>query len=300
MRATARLICLAAILALGAQAEQPRVERSVVFGMYSGLALLMDVYHPVEPNGYGVVLIAGSGWHQPLGYDAKRIAVGGIVRTYGKALVDAGYTVFVINHRMAPRFRYPAALEDAQRAVRFIRHHAADYGISAGRIGGVGGSSGGHLIALLGTLDGAGDPDDPDPVNRESAKLQCVVVRAAPSDLMRMNSPFGAMTVASFLGMRLPRHPSKDSIEYRTYRDASPIYHVSADDPPFLLIHGDRDETVPFEMATRMRDALRAAGVPVKLCTMHGAGHGVPASELAKIPDYRNEVVEWMNRYLRR
>ncbi|MCH7475257.1 MAG: alpha/beta hydrolase, partial [Gemmatimonadetes bacterium] len=71
-------------------------------------------------------------------------------------LLDAGYTVFTINHRAAPRFRYPAAVEDAQRAVRFIRHNAQRYGVDPDRIGGYGGSSGAHLVSLLGTMDGDG------------------------------------------------------------------------------------------------------------------------------------------------
>jgi acetyl esterase/lipase len=68
--------------------------------------------------------------------------------------------VFAINHRQAPRFRYPAPIEDAQRAVRFVRFHRSDYGITSDRIGAWGSSSGGHLVELLGTMDGKGDPAD--------------------------------------------------------------------------------------------------------------------------------------------
>src|SRR5262249_30301290 len=155
------------------------VDANVVYGMYSGLALLLDVHRPERPNGYGIVHIAGSGWGAPLGYDAvplkepeRGLPRGRPQARYVEALVAAGYTVFSITHRAAPRFPYPAAVEDAQRAVRYVRYHAARYGVRSSRLGALGGSSGAHLVSLLGVLDGAGDPDHADPVEREGAKVQ--------------------------------------------------------------------------------------------------------------------------------
>ena len=178
-------VWISVVLVVQPLQAQSRVGTNVVYGMYSGLALLMDVYYPEKPNGHGIVYIVGSGWHAPLSYGAWQLKEeeGDDARPGARAasLLDAGYTVFVINHRAAPRFRYPAPVEDAQRAVRFIRHHAERYGINPERIGGVGHSSGGHLVAMLGTLDGTGDASDPDLVNRESAKIQCVVALAAPA-----------------------------------------------------------------------------------------------------------------------
>ena len=147
----------------------------------------MDVHHPENSNGYGIVHISGSGWGRPLAYNAPLLSEGQ-VELYGKPLVAAGYTVFSLNHRATPRFRYPAPLADVQRAVRFIRFHAEVYGIDPERIGAIGGSSGGHLVSLLGVLDGDGNPDDPDPVNRVSAKVQTVVARAAPADMARLDA----------------------------------------------------------------------------------------------------------------
>ena len=161
---------------------QERVDNNVVYGMYSGLGLLMDVYRPAQPNGIGIIAVGGSGWYSPMRYDAQQLKDS--VRNVGKRFAEAGYTVFAINHRQTPHFRYPAPIEDAQRAVRFVRFHASDYGIASDRIGAWGASSGGHLVELLGTMDGKGDPSDSDPVNRLSAKVQSVVVLFAPSDLM--------------------------------------------------------------------------------------------------------------------
>jgi acetyl esterase/lipase len=169
------------------------------------------------------------------------------VGIFGQPLVEQGYTVFSVNHRATPRFRFPAPLEDVQRAVRFIRYHAADYAIDPNRIGAVGGSSGGHLVSMLAVLDGSGDPDDPDPINRVSAKVQTVVARAAPSDLAKIETVSGTGLIALLMGT-LPS-PDPQSSEALAYREASPINYVSANDPPILLIHGDADETIPHDQS---------------------------------------------------
>lgn len=278
-------------LALAASAAEPTVQSNVVYGMYSGAALLMDVHRPANPNGYGIVYISGSGWTAPLAYSAPPLKSNGQSLQYAKPLVAAGYTVFTINHRALPRFRYPAPVEDAQRAVRFVRHHAKDYGIRPDRIGAAGGSSGGHLVSMLGTLDGIGNPNDPDPVERESAKVQCVVARAAPTNLFKMNT-------ASFLIGISPIPTDKTTEEYKTYVAASPISHVSTDDPPFLLMHGDKDESVPFSQSVDFEQALKAAGIPVQFLAVPGAGHGPAFPGATNPPDYLGAMVSWFHRHL--
>ena len=284
-------VFLIGTLADRAAAEQ-RVERNVVFGMYSGLALLMDVYHPENPNGYGIVFISGSGWTRELGLDATPLKESGQEDIYAVPLAAAGYTVFGINHRASPRFRHPAHLEDAQRAVRFVRHHAAAYGIDPDRIGAMGGSSGGHLASLLGVLDGKGAAEDAGAVNRESAKVQAVVARAAPTDLT-LASP---RSVHPLFGFR--RSERKGSVEYQRFVAASPVTHVTADDPPVLLIHGDADEVVPYKNAEVMQAALEKAGVPVDLLRVPGAGHGPTFPGAVNPPDYIGAMIEWFDRYL--
>src|ERR1044072_8958053 len=114
-------------------------EPNVVFGTYSGLALLLDVYKPAASNGYGIVVIPGSGWHRPLQYDADLLKQSREFSLYIPRLTGAGYTIFVATHRAAPRFHFPDAVEDAQRAVRFVRQNAARYGIDKARLGAFGG-----------------------------------------------------------------------------------------------------------------------------------------------------------------
>lgn len=279
---------------------QSRVDSNVVYGMYSGLALLMDVHHPTSPNGYAVLRIAGNGWHAPLGYASPPLKELGAPTNF-QSLLDAGYTVFTVNHRVAPRFHYPAALEDVQRAVRFIRFHAEQFHINPDRLGGWGFSSGAHLVALLGVLDGAGDPDDPDPVNRVSAKLQGVVAGALPADLTRARGLL-ASVVTSFLGVP-PFTIGPSWLESRytldLARQASPLSHVSAGDAPFLLEHGDADEVVPLDQSVSMDSALQQVGVPVMLRQVPGGDHGGPAFAAHDSPVRYATIVGWFDRHLR-
>lgn len=272
--------------------EAARVDRNVVFGMYSGLALLMDVYYPKNPNGFGIIHISGSGWTRPLGLDALLLNHQGHVKLEGEALVAAGYTLFSVNHRAVPRFIYPAAVEDVQRAVRFIRYHAEKYGINPDRIGAVGGSSGGHLVSMLGVLDGDETLADESPINSVSAKVQCVIARAAPTNFMD-----GELGV-SFIGVRGKIIKDASSIESKRTKEASPITHVSNDDPPFLLVHGDRDEIVPFELSEQMQEKLQEFDIATKLIRMEGAGHGPNFPGAINPPDLKIEYVQWMDKYL--
>jgi acetyl esterase/lipase len=292
-----RFVCVVLLVAV-TLAAAPRIESNVIYGMYSGLALLMEVYYPENPNGYGVVFISGSGWHAPLEYNAEPLSKGSQGKLYAPRLTAAGYTVFSISHRAAPRFRYPAAVEDVQRAVRYVRYHATHYHLRPDRIGAVGGSSGGHLVLMLGLMDGKGDPQDADPVNRESAKVQCVVARAAPADLAAM-ARSGGGAIVSFIGMAAPSRETGGATETRIYREASPISYVTSDDPPMLLVHGDADETVPIAQSEKMESALRAAGVIVKFLRIPGGTHGPTFGNPANAPDYMGEMVNWLDQHLR-
>jgi acetyl esterase/lipase len=289
------------LVAIAASASaQSKVEKNVVYGMYSGTALLLDVHYPAKANGFGIVFIPGSGWNAPLGYAATPLKESPQVGMYVPSLLQAGYTVFAVTHRATPTFQYPAQIEDLQRAVRFIRHNASRFGIDAARIGGAGGSSGGHLISLLATMDGTGESSDPDPVNRESAKLQCAVARAAPSDMFQMGPGLGAPLVALLLGARIDDTIAKGSLESKTAWAASPVNYVTSDDPPILLIHGDADRTVPFHQSEIMEAALKKVNVPVKLIRIEGADHGPDFPGAKNPPDYKAEMVKWFDTYLKK
>ena len=270
-----------------------KIQSNIVYGMYSGLALLMDAYQPTNPNGYGVLFISGSGWRAPLEWNAQALKDGGQQRVYVPTLTAAGYTVFAINHRALPRFVYPAAVEDARRAVRFIRHRAQEYGICNDRIGAVGGSSGGHLVSMLGLQDGAGDPTSEDPIDRESARAQCIVARAAPTDFILRDK------ATPFLDCEHPKPGDTSSEAYQRHVEASPITYVTADAPPFLLLHGDADDTVHISQAEAMEKALMTAGATVKFIRIPGGAHGATFGNPENPPDYKGEMISWLDTHLK-
>jgi acetyl esterase/lipase len=268
-------------------------ESNVIFGTFSGLALLMDVYKPASPNGYGIVVIPGSGWHTGLPYSANLLKQSREFSLYLPTLSAAGYTAFVVSHRAAPRFRYPDAVEDAQRAVRFVRHNAARYGIDGDRIGALGASSGGHLVSMLGTLDGKGTSDETDPVEQASSKVQCVVALYPVTDPAKVDTPSGLQAVTSFMGV-----PAR--FDAKRFREAAPVTHVTADDPPFLLIHGDSDKTVPYSQSEGMDAALKKVGVNVKLVRVPGGDHGSDFPRNTQKMDWPAMAVDWFDTFLKR
>ena len=290
--AVAKLAVLVALLASGLSAQQ-RTDRNVVYGMYSGLALLMDIHYPEKPNGIGLIHVSGSGWSAPLSLDARPLKEAGHVRIEALPLVQRGYTIFTVNHRATPRFQYPPAVEDVQRAVRFVRFNAARFGIDPERIGAIGGSSGGHLVSMLGVLPGEGDAQAESEIDRISAKVQCVVARATPSDFVTGFTGSGAASL--FLGIRLRLGSNLDSAEMRIARAASPITHVTPDDPPLLLIHGDQDDVVPYAQSVRFRERLSEAGVKTDLIKVGGARHGPSFPGAERTPEVGRWAWEWFD-----
>ena len=287
----------------GAAAAKPRIVHNVVYGMYSGLALLMDVHYPVSANGIGLIFIPGSGWRAPLTLDARPLKENTEGEVYAAPLVAAGYTVFTINHRASPRFQYPAAVEDAQRAVRFIRYNATDFGIDPHRIGALGGSSGGYLATLLGVLDDGDNTIGDSPINQVSAKVQAVVARGAGTDFRSCcGGDFPTRyvgAVSAFLGYTLQPNTDTNSPESQRYAEASSITHVSSDDAPLLMLHGEADDIVPLAQAESMQQAFVAAGVPVSLFRIPGGGHDDTFGGVPNPPDYIGAMVTWFDRYLR-
>lgn len=267
------LLCAAALLVAlrapaRAQASGVKVERDVPYGEAGGQKLLLDVYSPehIASTRPAVILVHGGGWS---GGDKKDFAFA------GEALAKNGYVAFSINYRLVTKDanKWPAQLDDSQRAVRWVRAHAAQYQIDPKRIGALGASAGGHLVALLGTRD-ARDNSDPT-LSRYSSKVECVVDMFGPTDFTISGgqiSPAAAAIVVNFLGKKPDEAPG-------VYRAASPITYVSSTAAPFLIFHGTNDTLVPIEQSQRLYDALKKAGVEATFIKMPNDGHGFARPE---------------------
>ena len=281
--------------------------RDVIYGRKHGTALTMDVFTPQEKaNAAAVIWVVSGGWFSS--YDALQPQA---PFAPINELIKRGYTVFAVVHGSQPKFTIPEILEDMHRAVRHIRHHTADYKIDPQRIGITGGSAGGHLSLMQGTAGNAGNPAAKDPVEHASSRVQAVACFFPPTDFLNYGKPgqdaLGRGILKDFSapfafhrldpkpgygGAYVPVTDEKEIVEIG--RQISPINHVSDDDPPTLIIHGDKDFLVPIQQAEIVLEKLEQAGVPTKLLLKEGAGHGWP-----QIEKDMSAIADWFDEHLK-
>ena len=166
---------LALVLTVSAFAAEVPAQEGIVYGVADGQTLTMDYYAPKGPGPHPIAIIIHGGGYQ------RGNSKSGSEAYCADFLAPAGYAVFSINYRLAPKYPYPYMVYDVQRAVRFIRHNAGRWDGQANRIALVGGSAGGFLSNMVGLLNAPGDASATDPVDRESAQVQAVVTLFAQS-----------------------------------------------------------------------------------------------------------------------
>ena len=193
-----------------------------------------------------------------------------------EALLEAGLAVATIDYRHALEAPFPAQLHDAKAAVRYLRAHADELGISTDRIGAWGESAGGHIAALLGLTAHRPDLEGAHGVVGPSSAVDVVVDWYGLADLETMPRQDPPPQIAALLPEEM-RVPPEDhllrGLEGQTRADASPVTHVTPGSPPFLLLHGTADWLVPYGQSRQLAAAMTAAGAPVELVPIEGAGH---------------------------
>lgn len=189
--------------------------------------------------------------------------------------VDQGYAVASLNYRLSQHAIFPAQIEDCKAAVRWLRAHAAHYKLDPKRFGAWGPSAGGHLVAMLG-VTGHVTAFEVGEHLAVSSHVQCVVDYFGPTDFLQMDTqrlPDGMVhDTPDSPESELVGGPIQENQE-KTAR-ANPVTYVTADAPPFLVIHGDQDPLVPYGQSVLLVDALYKVGVDVTFYTVKGAGHG--------------------------
>ena len=266
------VVLLGLALALAAVCAEPKPDftrtKDVIYGRKFGMALTLDVFQPKSPNGFGIISVVSGGWisaHENVSPAAYY------------EFLRRGYTVFAVVHGSQPKFVIPEAIQDLHRAVRFIRYNAARYGIDPGRLGITGGSAGGHLSLIMGTQGGPGDPQAKDPVDRESSAVQCVACFFPPTDFLNYGKPGEDATgVGSLKDLKAAFGPRVDDPEDRKKlgREISPIYYITSNLPPTLIIHGNADTRVPVQQSEAFVAKARAASATAKLIVREGKRHG--------------------------
>ncbi|MCX6953555.1 MAG: alpha/beta hydrolase, partial [Verrucomicrobia bacterium] len=247
------LVLAGAALAVHAQSPAPapsakpatytRTE-DVVYGRKFGVALTLDVIQPTgKPNGYAIITLVSGGW--------KSSHEGVNPNSYAPYLAR-GYTMFAVVHGSQPKFILSEIIPDIHRAVRFIRHNAARWGIDPAHLGITGSSAGGHLSLTLGTQGGPGQADAKDPVDRESSAIQAVACFYPPTDFLNYGADGEIATGVGILKDYVPAFgPEANTPEGRQHlgETLSPARFITAQMPPTLIIHGDADPLVPIQQS---------------------------------------------------
>jgi acetyl esterase/lipase len=239
----------------------------------------MDVYFPDSGGPWpALVYVHGGAWMRGDKSEAAGFATG---------MTSQGYLVVSINYRLYPAARYPAMIQDVKCAIRSLRANASEYNLDPNRIAAVGASAGGHLVALLGTSDASAELDVGEHLE-QSSRVQAVVAMAPATDLTR-DFPNADIELMRHVGF------GEDNIV-----QASPITHVTADDPPFLLIHGERDAVVPYEQSQLMYERLLQASVPTQLITVKNGDHGLSGANTTPTLGEINQIIlDFLAQYLK-
>lgn len=266
------------------QADDVRIRPDVVYGHKDGLALTFDVMTPAKPNGAGILHLQSGGWYSPWKEPEALLP-------FEKPFLDAGYTVFIVRHGSAPKYTVPEAAADVQRCVRYIRKNAADLGVDPNRLGAMGGSAGGHLTLMLATKGDDGDPAAKDPVLQASSRIAAGVSLFPPTDLRSWTTKPPA-AIAAVPGLKPPLTFAADLED-----DVSPLLHVTADDAPVLMIHGDQDQLVPIEHSRNIVPKFEAVGVAGKLVEIEGAGHGYSTQQTQEV--VLPAMLGWFDKHLK-
>lgn len=267
----------------------------VVYGQKEGMGLTMDVLQPEQDaKGIGIVLVSSGSWKSSKSNLPEEVAR---FRQdhWGMGLLSHGFTAFVVRHGSGPRFQVPEMIEDVRRSVRFIRMHAAEYGIDPDHIGITSGSSGGHLSLMVGMTGDDGDPAAKDPVERISCRTQAIVSWFPPTDLINWGKP-GGYTIIEAVRPKLFQEMFGEITDLQKQLESvSPIYFTTPDDPPLLLIHGDSDKTVPLQQSEILKAKYEEVGLPVKLIVQPGGGH----TYWDGIEKQYDDVSDWFGAYLK-
>jgi len=261
------LFALAAVVF--ARPQTKAVDHDLIYMKQAGAAFTMDAFRPAKPNGEAVISIVSGGWYSDHS---------GINPDLANAFTDRGITVFEVVHGAQPRYKIPEIEAQIARAVRYVRASAAKYGVDPKKIGIYGSSAGGHLSLMSAVVGDDGKPDAPDPIDRVSSKPDAIVAWFPPTDMVNFGTPgrmpFNEPNYLIFRGA-FPLKPDATMDEAKAVaKSLSPIYGVTKNFPPTLLIHGDKDPLVPLQQSQAMDAAFAAAGVDHKLIVVPGGVHG--------------------------
>jgi acetyl esterase/lipase len=265
-----------------AQGDATVRSKEVIYGHKDGLAMTFNVFEPDgEPNGASVVFIVSGGWVSKWSPPEQ-------TRRLLNPYLAAGYKGFAVRHGSSPRYSIAEATADVRRAIRTIRHDAKSYSIEADRIGVIGMSAGGHLTLMLATTGDDGKADAEDPRERTSSRIAAGVALVPPSDITDYvwETPELNRQYRQFPGLNITREEAKS---------VSPLYFVTADDAPCLVISGGKDTLVLPEQGRWIHEKMEEIGVDNKFVLYENSGHGLEQDMASAIA----ESLQWFETHLK-
>ncbi len=290
---------------IGAQDSLNYSKSEIIYGRKDGMALTMTMLSPREkPNGKAIVSVLSGNWVSSERMRAR-------LPEWSKLYIENGYTVFGVMVGCQPRYTIPEEIGDLKRAVRFIRYNAKGYGIDADKIGITGSSSGGHLSLMIATADDITDSKSGDPVDKVSSRVQAVAVFFPPTDFINYG---GVNTSGKINQAGLVLAKVAAAFDFKVWNDTtgtfvsitdtekrlsiareiSPINAVSSDDPPVLIIHGDKDVLVPKQQSESIIAKFKEAKVTSNLIIKEGGGHGWRNMDVEE-----KNFIDWFDKYLK-
>jgi acetyl esterase/lipase len=290
---------------LTAQNQSGFIKKDLIYGRKDGLALTMVMLSPKgKSNRKAIVKMVSSGWYSD--YDW----IPDVIKS-SETYIRRGYTVFLVMHSSRPMYSILDAIADSKRAVRFVRYHSGEYKIDPKHIGITGASSGGQLSLTVAMDDDKPDRDSKDPVDRVSGRVQAAACFFPPSDFLH----WGNLMVDPKNKAILDEADVYAAFEFKEwnlahkdfilitdqqklvgiYKEISPIYQISSDDPPILIAHGNADKVVPFSQSERFIEKLKQANITCQLLVKEGGGHGGWNDESV----YESAFADWFDKYLK-
>ena len=247
----------------------------IMYKQIDGIELCLDLYMPENAANPPLIMwIHGGAWM----YGDRKSPI-------MLWQVERGYALASIEYRLTRQSAFPAHIIDCKDALIWLKQNAAKYGCDASRIVVAGDSAGGHLAALMGASNGHADWD-PDGAD---CSVQAVVDYYGPTALGKewpglLESDRGLSDPDAVQSQMLGAYVFSAQGRARA-AVANPITYIDGSEPPFLILHGDADDVVPYKQSLYLRDALESAGVPVSMHRVHGGGHGFAGAEINAVVD---------------